>query len=345
MSKITLFEILETIGLNPEKIYKNILIKRINTLSEAVEGDLTFITNEKFINQANETRASAIIAYKGLNIQSKCPIIFVDNVWKELLKIYDILHKPKQYEPHIHPTAIIDRSTRLGKDVFIGPYVEIRENSIIGDNTVIDKGCFIDYDVYVGSKCLIYPNVTIMKGTRIGNNVIIHPGAVIGADGFRYEVIDGEIRKIPQIGNVIIEDNVEIGANTTIDRAGLNETRIGAGTKIDNLVQIAHNVRIGKNVRIAGQTGIAGSVEVGDNCVFGGMVGVKDNLKIGNNVQIAGMTGIAKNTPDNEVIAGFKVGLPFKKFMELEYAYSKLPEMRKEFLELKKKIESLTNNK
>jgi len=339
MKEMTLYQILEKIGLKPEERYKNIPIQRINTLTEANSGDLTFVTNDKFIKQANETKANTIIARKGLNIEAKCPVIFVDNVWKELLKIYDILHKPKEYVPQVHPTAIIDNSARLGKDVFIGPYVEIRENSIIGEKTVIDKGCFIDYDVQIGANCLIYPNVTIMKGTQIGNNVIIHPGAVIGADGFRYEVVEGEIKKIPQIGNVIIEDNVEIGANTTIDRAGFNETRIGANTKIDNLVQIAHNVRVGKNVRIAGQTGIAGSVEVGDNCVFGGMVGIRDNLTIGNNVQIAGMTGVAKNIPDNEMIAGFKTGVPFKKFMELEHAYSKLPEMRKQFLELKKKIE------
>ncbi|HLW34398.1 MAG TPA: UDP-3-O-(3-hydroxymyristoyl)glucosamine N-acyltransferase, partial [Chthoniobacterales bacterium] len=205
--------------------------------------------------------------------------------------------KPIVFEPGIHPTAAIDPSAKLGNDVSIQPHAVIEAGTRVGDKSVIGAGSYVGRESVIGESCLIYPNVTIRERTTIGARVIIHSGAVIGADGFGFEMVGGQYQKIPQLGIVQIDDDVEIGANTTIDRARFGRTWIQEGVKIDNLVQIAHNVILGKNSIIAAQTGISGSTRVGENVKMAGQVGVIGHLTIENDTIIAAQSGISKDLP------------------------------------------------
>jgi UDP-3-O-[3-hydroxymyristoyl] glucosamine N-acyltransferase len=203
--------------------------------------------------------------------------------------------KPIQFVPGIHPTAVVDPSAQLGERVSIQPHAVIEAGARIGDDTIIGAGGYIGHETTIGSSCLIYPRVTIRERSRIGSRVIIHSGAVIGADGFGFEMVDGRQQKIQQFGLVQIDDDVEIGANTTIDRARFGRTWIQEGAKIDNLVQVAHNVVIGKNTVIAAQTGIAGSVQIGQRVLIGGQAGIIGHIEIGDNTAIGAQSGISKN--------------------------------------------------
>ena len=209
--------------------------------------------------------------------------------------VLKLVPKPVKFTPGIHPSAVVDPSAQIGERVSIQPYVVIEARARIGDDTVIGAGTYIGHEVGIGAACLIYPRVTIRERTRIGSRVIIHSGAVIGADGFGFEVIDGRQQKIQQLGIVQIDDDVEIGANTTVDRARFGRTWIQQGVKIDNLVQIAHNVVIGKNTVIAAQTGIAGSVQIGQRVLIGGQAGIIGHIEIGDDTAIGAQSGISKN--------------------------------------------------
>ncbi len=203
--------------------------------------------------------------------------------------------KPITFAPGIHPSAIVGSGVRLGEGVSVQPHAVIEDGSKIGDNTIVGAGSYIGHETLIGSACVIYPLVTIRERSRIGSRVIIHSGAVIGADGFGFEMVDGRQEKIQQLGIVQIDDDVEIGANTTIDRARFGRTWIQEGAKIDNLVQVAHNVVIGKNTVIAAQTGIAGSVRIGQRVLIGGQVGIIGHIEIGDNTAIGAQSGISKN--------------------------------------------------
>jgi UDP-3-O-[3-hydroxymyristoyl] glucosamine N-acyltransferase len=205
--------------------------------------------------------------------------------------------KPIQFAPGIHPTAVVDPSAQLGKRVSIQPHAVIEAGARIGDDTIIGAASYVGHETTIGSACLIYPRVTIRERSRIGSRVIIHSGAVIGADGFGFEMVDGRQQKIQQLGIVQIDDDVEIGANTTVDRARFGRTWIQEGVKIDNLVQIAHNVVIGKNSVIVAQTGISGSTRVGERVMMGGQVGVAGHLEISEGTMIAAQSGVSKSLP------------------------------------------------
>ena len=218
--------------------------------------------------------------------------------------------KPIVFTAGIHPTAVVDPTAKIGNDVSIQPHAVIESGAEIGDNTVIGAGSYVGHETIIGASCLIYANVTIRERTRIGARVIIHSGAVIGADGFGFEFVEGRYQKIPQIGIVQIDDDAEIGANTTIDRARFGRTWIQEGVKIDNLVQIAHNVIIGKNSIIAAQTGISGSTRVGEKVMMAGQVGVIGHLTIDDNTVIAAQSGISKDLPGGPWFGSPAVPLP-----------------------------------
>ena len=280
-------------------------VKDMASIAFAKEGDIIFATNEEELVLAEKSAAECILTDVKKDSYSKT-VILVDDIKRALTMMYNAMLEIKPPEKgSIHPTALISETAKLGKNVSVGPFAVIEGNVSIGDNAVIGANCFIGKDTTIGDLSRIYPNVVVYYQTVIGSKVVIHSGSVIGSDGFGYVPKDGKIYKVPQLGNVIIKDNVEIGANTCIDRGTFTTTIIEPFTKIDNLVQIAHNVKINKNVLIAGQSGIAGSSEIGEGTMMGGNVGVADHVKVGKNVKIGAKTGVHGNVRDDKTIFGY----------------------------------------
>jgi UDP-3-O-[3-hydroxymyristoyl] glucosamine N-acyltransferase len=271
------------------------------SLSEAGPGEITFYADPRYMARLRKTGASAVFVPLDFSGQTAATQIRVANPSKAFEQVVlKLAPKPIAFTPGIHPTAVVDPTAKIGSGISIQPH----------DNAVIGAGSYIGHESIIGASCLIYANVTIRERTRIGARVIIHSGAVIGADGFGFEFVEGRYQKIPQLGIVQIDDDVEIGANTTIDRARFGRTWIQEGVKIDNLVQIAHNVIIGKHSIIAAQTGISGSTRVGEKVMMAGQVGVIGHLTIEDNTIIAAQSGISKDLPGGAWFGSPAVPLP-----------------------------------
>ena len=268
------------------------------SLGEATQGEISFFANPKYVGLLRMTRASALFVPPDFAEPIPAAQIRVSNPTKAFEQVVlKFAPKPIAFAPGIHPSAVVDSSAQLGQRVSIQPLAIIEPGAKIGDDTIIGAGSYVGHETTIGSKCHIYPHVTIRERSRIGSRVIIHSGAVIGADGFGFEMVDGRQEKIQQLGFVQIDDDVEIGANTTVDRARFGRTWIQQGVKIDNLVQIAHNVVIGKNSVIVAQTGISGSTRVGERVMMGGQVGIIGHIEIGNGAAIGAQSGISKSIP------------------------------------------------
>ena len=268
------------------------------SLGDATPGEISFFANRKYVAVLRKTRASAVFVPPDFTEPITLAQIRVANPTKAFEQVVvKFAPKPITFAPGIHPTAVVDPSAQIGKCVSIQPHAVIESGARIGDDTIIGAGSYIGHETVIGPGCLIYPRVTIRERSRIGSRVIIHSGAVIGADGFGFEMVDGRQQKIQQLGIVQIDDDVEIGANTTVDRARFGRTWIQEGVKIDNLVQIAHNVVIGKNSVIVAQTGISGSTRVGERVMMGGQVGIVGHLEIGDGTAIGAQSGVSKSLP------------------------------------------------
>jgi UDP-3-O-[3-hydroxymyristoyl] glucosamine N-acyltransferase len=320
-----------------------ILITGISGIKEARPGDLTFLANPKYATAAKKTEASAILVGRGVLIEGKT-VIQTDNPSLAFSKVIDLVKDAVPKPFGIHPTAVVAPSAVIGDGVALGPHVVIEENVKIGKNTVICAGTYIGYKASVGENTFIYPNVTIREEVVIGKDVIIHSSTVVGSDGFGYIQINDEHMKVPQLGNVVVEDNVEIGACVTIDRARFDHTRIGKGTKIDNLVQIAHNVQVGENALIIALAGIAGSASIGKNAIIAGQVGVAGHVTVGDRAVVAAQSGITKDvdpgammfgTPAEEYTIATRVMGHMKRLPR--YA-EEIKALRLEIEELKKKL-------
>jgi len=268
------------------------------SLAEAAPGEISFFGNRKYIGLLRKTRASALFVPPDFAEPINAAQIRVSNPTKAFEQVVlKFAPKPIKFAPGIHASAVVDPSAQLGQRVSVQPHAVIEAGARIGDDTIIGAGSYIGHETIIGSACLIYPLVTVRERSRIGSRVIIHSGAVIGADGFGFEIVDGRQEKIQQLGIVQIDDDVEIGANTTVDRARFGRTWIQQGVKIDNLVQIAHNVVIGKNSVIVAQTGISGSTRVGERVIMGGQVGIVGHIEIADGTMIAAQSGISKSVP------------------------------------------------
>lgn len=283
-------------------------ITGIGSLSEASSSDLSFLWNRKYREQLKVTLASIVLIGEGIDLQPKENQAFL--ICKNpsfalglLCKNVEAKYFPRR-QACIHESSAVATSAKLGQNVHIGPYVVVEDDAKIGNGVVLDAGCYIGQSVTIGDGSKLYPGVKIMPFCAIGKNVILHPGVVVGSDGFGYETVGGIHEKLPQIGNVVIGDDVEIGANATIDRARFSSTRIGAGTKIDNLVQIGHNVTIGEHCLIVAQVGIAGSVTIGDRVVIGGQSGIVGHVHIGDGTMIAGQAGITSSCKPGSFLRG-----------------------------------------
>lgn len=321
---------------------KKEIVTGIKGLSEAKKCDISFLTNMKYIADALKTNASVIFVPNNIDISQfkDKNIIKVKNPQFAYGMVLQLIEKERisAIDIKVHESASIADSAKIGKNAYIGQNVVIESDTEIGNNAKIFPNVYIGQNVKIGDDCIFYPNVTIRENSVIGNRVILQPGVVIGGDGFGFATTDGKTQKIPQIGNVILGDDVEIGANSTIDRAAIDSTVVGNGTKIDNLVMIAHNVQIGQNCIIVSQTGIAGSTKLGNNVTIGGQTGLVGHLKIGNNVFIASQTGVSGNLKDGEKIGGNPMA-ELNHSIKIRATMRKLPEIYQDIKKIKKELE------
>ncbi|UOA08185.1 UDP-3-O-(3-hydroxymyristoyl)glucosamine N-acyltransferase [Methylobacter sp. S3L5C] len=312
-------------------------------ITAAQEGQVTQLTSRRYVQHIKNSTASACFIAEGFavdNIPESLALLVCADPEISFIKAVELLHPARVYAPNISAQAVLENNVTLGANVCIGPFAVIGENAIIGDGSTILAGVYVGKNVTVGENCKIYPYAVIYDDAVLGNNVIIHSGSIIGADGFGYKFRNNVHVKVPQVGNVVIDDNVEIGANTCIDRGALGSTLIGLGTKIDNLVQIGHNNKVGKNVIMCGLTGISGSCNIEDYAILAGSSGVADHVTIGQGAVVMARSGVA-----GDVKAGTQVfGSPAKDkktAYKEQIALSKLPELLKKIKLMEAKIQAL----
>ncbi|RKY39313.1 MAG: UDP-3-O-(3-hydroxymyristoyl)glucosamine N-acyltransferase [Candidatus Omnitrophota bacterium] len=339
--KKSLLELAKLIGGKIEG--EDVLIYGVAGIEDAQEGEISFVEEKRYLPLLEKTMASAVVVAmrdreevekrkrKGLSL------LYTENPSFAFSKIVPLFAPPVRKPKGIHPSAIIAEDVILEEDVAIQAYVVIENKVRIGRGTVIYSGVYIGEGTSIGEECIIYANVSIRERTQIGNRVIIHNGTVIGSDGFGYSTVGGVHHKIPQIGWVEIGDDVEIGANVTIDRARFSKTCIGKGTKIDNLVQIGHNVNIEENAIIVSQVGISGSVKIGKNVILAGQVGVAGHLSIGDNVVVAAKSGVTKSIPANTSVSGFPAK-PHQEEKRVKACIQRLPALFRRVKKLEERV-------
>ncbi len=315
------------------------IITGVSGIKDAKEGDITFIASSKYLKHLFDSKASCVIV-KDIIPDLPIPQIKIANPYYGFAKAIESFYPRTVHPAAISTDAAIAQTARIGNNVSVYSFAVISDHAVIGDNSVIMPGVFIGENTRIGRDCLIYPNVTIRESVTLGDRVIIHAGTVIGSDGYGYVLENGEHYKIPQVGGVIIEDDVEIGSNVSIDRATLGNTRIKRGAKIDNLCQIAHNVTIGEKSLIISQVGIAGSTEIGEFVVLGGQVGVGDHTTIESGTMVAGGAGVMNGHLKKGVYSGTPA-IPHSTWLRAQALFTKLPEMNKKIRELEKKLNHL----
>lgn len=321
---------------------ENATVHTFAKIEEGIPGALSFLSNPKYTHYIYDTQSSIVLVNKDFEPEHeiKATLIKVDNAYESLAKLMTLYEMSQPKKQGIDPLASIASNAKIGKNVYIGPFACIEEGAIIGDNTYIHPHVTVGCNAKVGNNTILYPHVTIYHDCRIGNNCILHAGSVVGADGFGFAPSPEGYEKIPQIGIAILEDDVEIGANTCIDRATMGATIIHKGTKLDNLVQIAHNVEVGSHTVMASQAGVAGSAKIGEWCMFGGQVGVAGHIKVGDHVTVGAQSGIPGNTKSGSTLMGYPAIDP-KQFARSAAIYKKLPDMYTELGRLQKEIEEL----
>lgn len=315
----------------------DIEITGVNTLEKACPGEISFLINPKYAHLLETTQASCIITDSIYAPRVDCALIS-NNTYLDLARVVKLFEKPQGCLRESSSLAFIHENARVSDSAIVYPFAFIGAGADIGENTIVFSGCYVGEQAVVGDDCILYPNAVVMGGVALGDNVILQPGAVVGSDGYGYAQTPLGHMKIPQIGNVEVETNVEIGANSAIDRAALDVTRIGRGTKIDNLVQVGHNVMVGENCLLVGQVGIGGSTEIGDNVILGGQVGVADNITIGSNTKAGAQAGIGSSLPDGSVVSG-SPSMPYKTFLKaMGVCAPKLPDLFKRVKKLEKQL-------
>jgi UDP-3-O-[3-hydroxymyristoyl] glucosamine N-acyltransferase len=310
---------------------RNIEIFNISKIEEGSKGSLTFLANPKYTEFIYTTKASAAIVSSDFEPTERIELtlIKVKDPYSSFTTILELFDKDLSIKKGISKLTDVDKSSKISDSVFIGSFSSVGENSIIGEKCIIENQVFIGNNVKIGNGSLIYPGVKILDDTIIGQNCIIHSSTTIGSDGFGFAPNDdGSYKKIPQTGNVVIGDNVEIGSNSTIDRATLGSTIISNGVKLDNQIQVAHNVEIGENTAIAAQSGVAGSTKIGKNCMIGGQVGIIGHIKIGDNVKIQAQAGVTSNIESNSRVTGTPA-ISYMNYNKSYVHFKNLPEIVK----------------
>lgn len=315
-------------------------VSKLSKIEEGDKGSLTFLSNPKYKPYLYTTNASIAIVNNSLTLEKEvsATLIKVEDAYKSFSKLLEFYNEVKNNKSGRETPHFIADSAKVGDNEYIGAFSYLGENVIIGSNVKIYPNCYIGDNTVIGDNCTIFSGVKIYSESQIGNNCKIHSGCIIGSDGFGYAPNEqGEYKAIPQIGNVIIEDNVDIGATSTIDRATLGSTIIRQGVKLDNQIQIAHNVEVGKNTVIAAQTGVAGSTKIGKNCVIGGQVGFAGHLTIGNNVKIQGQTGVTKNLKEGEKVQGTPA-MNYSDYFKSYVNFKNLPKLSSKVNQIEKEL-------
>jgi UDP-3-O-[3-hydroxymyristoyl] glucosamine N-acyltransferase len=305
----------------------NAEVSKLSKIEEGAEGSLTFLSNKKYNNYIYTTKATITIVNKTFVPEGEITttLIKVDDAYLSFSKLLEFYNQAKSNKVGIEQPSVISENVKYGDNFYLGSFAYIGTNVIMGDNVKIYPNCFIGDNVVIGNNVTIFAGAKVFSETEIGNNVAVHSGAVLGGDGFGFAPNpDGTYSKIPQIGNLIIEENVNIGAGTTIDRATMGSTIIRKGVKLDNQIQVGHNVEIGENTVIAAQTGIAGSTKIGKNCMIGGQVGFAGHITVGNNVHIQGKTGVTKSVKDGEILQG-NPAMSYKEYYKSYVHFKNLP--------------------
>ncbi|NIO09901.1 MAG: UDP-3-O-(3-hydroxymyristoyl)glucosamine N-acyltransferase [Deltaproteobacteria bacterium] len=323
---------------------ENVKIQRVASIDEAVAGDITFFTSPRYQAYLESCKASAIIIGNDVTLPAHNPfsLLVVNQPYLAFAKVLDALTPKPQYDGRISPLSTVSESAVIGKEVTVFPNVYIGEGAKVGRGTVLFPSVFLGEGVEVGEDCVLHPQVTVREGCRLGNRVLLHAGVVIGSDGFGFAEEQGVRKKIPQVGNVEVGDDVEIGANTTVDRATLGCTRIGRGTKIDNLVQIAHNVVVGDNSVIIAQAGIAGSTRIGKEVIVAGQAGIVNHIEIGDRVRIGPRSGIGQSLPAGAVVSGGLPAAPHKDWIKVMVLLPRLPKLWNTVRQLERKLAQLS---
>ncbi len=316
------------------------VIRGVAGIREALPGDLTFLANSRYEPHLLETRASAVICSREAR-HSPVPLLQVDNPYLAFQKIVRIF-RPElgRPEPGVHPTAVVASDAVIGADASIGAHCVIERGARIGARTVLMPGCYVGPMAAIGDDTVFHPRVVLREECVVGNRCVLHPGVVVGSDGFGFAFDSGSYHKVPQVGNVVIGDDVEIGANTTIDRATTDSTRIGDGTKIDNLVQIGHNVVAGKHCIIVAQVGVSGSTELEDYVTLGGQAGLVGHIKIGTRAMVGAQSGVTKSVAADTIVTGYPA-MPHGLFKRIHAFIQRLPQLFQRTKDLEQRVSKL----
>ena len=321
---------------------ENAAVHTFAKIEEGVPGALSFLSNIKYTQYLYSTKASVVLVNKDFKAEQpvSATLVRVDNAYESLARLMSLYASMKPGRTGISSLASVSEKARIGNNVYIGPFSVIEDGAVIGDNTQIYPHVIIGEGATVGSDCILYPHVTIYYGCKVGNRCILHAGSVIGADGFGFAPSPAGYQKIPQIGIAELEDDVEIGANTCVDRSTMGRTLVRKGVKLDNFVQVAHNVEVGENTVISAQTGIAGSSKVGSWCMIGGQSGISGHLTIGDKVNFCAKTGAIGSVESNQTIMGYPA-INHRNFLRSSILFKNLPDMDSTIRQLKKEVEEL----
>lgn len=321
---------------------ENASVHTFAKIEEGIPGALSFLSNPKYTQYIYDTQSSIVLVNKDFKPEKevKATLIKVNNAYESLAKLMTLYEQSQPKRTGIHPLAYVAPTAKIGENVYLAPFACVGDNAEIGDGTELHPHATVGRGAKVGKNCILYTNCNVYHDCRVGNNCILHSGSVVGADGFGFAPSPDGYEKIPQIGIAILEDNVEIGANTCIDRATMGATIIRKGVKLDNLIQIAHNVEVGSNTVMASQTGVAGSTKVGEWCMFGGQVGIGGHIKIGNKVNLGAQSGVPGSIKDGQNLIGTPP-MELKNYFKSSAVFKKLPDMYKELNALRKEIDEL----
>lgn len=311
----------------------------VSSITEAGPGDITFLADKRYLKLLSSSRASAVLAASAKGIGR--PVIEVSNPYAAFADLLELFHPPAPPSGTVDERAVIDPDVRLGEGVTVCPLAVLGAGVSVGDRAVIHAHAVVGEGCSIGADSVLYPHVTLYPGVSLGERVVVHSGAVLGSDGFGYaRMEDGSQRKVPQLGRVVVEDDVEIGAGVTVDRATLGTTVIGRGTKIDNLVHIAHNTTVGADSIIAAQAGLSGSCEVGERVIIAGQVGIVDHVRVGDGAIIIAQSGITADVEPGDIVSG-SPSMPHATWRRMSVTLPKLPDMAKTIRSLEKRLEAL----
>jgi len=321
----------------------SLLVRGVAGIKEAGAGDLTFLANPKYLKELKRTKAAAVLVSPDVPVEGLAAIK-IKNPYLAFAKVVGLFAPKRNIPSGVMEGSYVSTGARVGAGVTVYPNAYLEPGAVIGDGSVVYPGVYVGEGSIIGKSCTLYPNVVIREGVRIGDRVTVHAGTVVGADGFGYATEGGKHHKIPQIGGVVIEDDVELGANVTVDRGALGDTIIRRGAKIDNLVMIAHNVVVGEGSIIVAQAGVSGSTELGHHVVLAGQVGLVGHIKIGDGVQVGAQSGVMSDLEAGNAYSG-SPAMPHKEWLKMNAVMHKLPEIRKLVGELSRRLEALEKEK